>query len=181
MIVKRLGSALFLVLLALSVAGCASYAGRGLTPGVATLPEVLATMGAPAMQWREADGRQQLAYPRGPEGVHTFMVHLDTAGKLVRIENVLDERHFARIVPGVSTPEDVLRLLGPSTPQWTAYFMARDERVWEWLFCDSGGYQARFDVLFDGTTNIVRTTFSRPDYRGPDGGVPVCVPMAETD
>lgn len=173
MIRRLLKSALLLLLAAAILSACASYRGRGLTPGVATLPEVLSVMGEPAMRWQEADGAIQLAYPRGPEGPHTFMVHLGADGRLLRIENVLDERNFARIVPGLDQAQ-VLRVLGPSTPQWTAYFKARDELVWEWLFCDSGGLLARFDVLFDGTTKTVRSTMARPDYRGQDGVVPTC-------
>lgn len=158
---------------AVILSACASYGGRGLTLGVATLPEVLSVMGEPAMRWQDADGAVQLAFPRGPEGPHTFMVHLAADGRLLRIGNVLDEQNFARVVPGFDQAQ-VLRVLGPSTPQWSAYFKARDELVWEWLFCDSGGFLARFDVLFDGTTKTVRSTLARPDYRGPDGIVPPC-------
>jgi hypothetical protein len=68
----------------------------------------------------------------------------------------------------------VLRLLGPSQPQWTEYFKARDELVWEWRFCDSWNQVALFDVLFDATTGIVRTTYQRPDLMGRDGVAPFC-------
>ena len=56
----------------------------------------------------------------------------------------------------------------------TAFFEARDELVWEWRYCDGGNLMAKFDVLFDATTRQVRTSFSRPDYRGPEGVVPTC-------
>ena len=181
MICKFLRHTLFSMFVAAGLVACASYGGRGLAPGVATLPDVLTTMGEPAMRWQDADGSLQLAYPRGPEGMHTFMVYLAPDGRLVRIENVLDEKHFARIVPGISGQPEVLRILGPSTPQWTSYFSARDELVWEWLYCDSGGFQARFDVLFDGQTKLVRSTFSRPDYRGPDGAVLSCGSLPPRD
>ena len=157
----------------LIVSGCASYAGRDLVAGSSTEAELVAQMGAPAERWKAADGSLQLAYPRGPEGPHTFMAFFQADGRLVRIENVLTERHFAQIVPGMSK-EDVLRRIGPSQPQWTAFFAARDELVWEWRYCDYGGQLALFDVLFDGTTQRVRSTLSRPDYRGPDGVVPPC-------
>lgn len=159
--------------LAAGISGCAGYAGRGLVAGVADHAQVVSVMGQPAMRWQEADGSLQLAYPRGPEGPHTFMVRLAADGRLSAIGNVLDEAHFAQIVTGMDK-DQVLRILGPSTPQWTSYFKARDELVWEWLYCDSGGFLARFDVLFDGAGGRVRTTYSRPDYRGPDGAVPSC-------
>jgi len=169
----RWRSVLLYALLATALSACASYRGHGLEPGVATLPDVLATMGEPAMRWQDADGTVQLSYPRGPEGPYSFMVYLGADGRLKHISNVLNDAYFSHIVPG-SDQAFVLRTLGPSTPQWTAYFKARDELVWEWLFCDGGGSMARFDVLFDGTTKLVRSTMARPDYRGPDGGVPPC-------
>jgi len=169
----------FLVRLALLgsvlvLSACAGYSGSNLKPGVATLSEVVATMGAPAMRWKDADGREQLAYPRGPVGTQTFMAFIAPDGRLERIEGVLDMAHFARIEPGKSDQAAVLGLLGPSQPQWTAYFKARDELVWEWRFCDSWNALAFFDVLFDATTGIVRTTYQRSDLRGPDGRAPGC-------
>lgn len=171
---QRLGFSLLSVCIALTFPACAGYAGHGLQPGVARFTDVKATMGEPAMQWQDADGSLQLSYPRGPEGPHSFMAYLGPDGRLTRIENVLNERQFARIVPGVTTQAEVLRLLGPPTPQWTSYFTARDELVWEWLYCDYGNQNARLDVLFNGREGGVRATFSRPDYRGPDGAVPPC-------
>lgn len=134
-------------------------------------------MGVPAMQWQEADGTRQLSYPRGPEGPHSFMVFIDTDGRLLKIDNVLNDRHYALIVPGKTTQAEILRLLGPPTPQWTTYFAARDEFAWEWLACDATGFMIRFNVFFNGKEGAVRSTMARPDYRGRDGVVPPCGPM----
>lgn len=159
---------------ALIVSGCAAYGGSKLKAGVATRSEVMAALGEPALRWQDIDGGEQLAYPRGPAGTQTFMVFLGADGRLLRIEGVLDMAHFARIEPGKSDRGAVLRLLGPSPSQWTAYFERRDELVWEWRFCDAASKLARFDVLFDATTGVVRTSYQRPDYLGPDGIVPFC-------
>jgi len=145
------------------LSACASYSGRGLNPGEASLNDIIATMGEPAMRWQDTDGRLQLAYPRGPEGTQTFMVFVGPDDRLQQIEGVLDPVHFSRIKNGLSNKSDVLRLLGPSQPQWTAYFEARDELVWEWRFCDSWNEVAKFDVLFDATTGVVRSSYQRPD------------------
>lgn len=142
---------------ALALAGCASYSGRGLQPGSATLADVLKVMGTPARQWRDADGSQQLAYPRGPSGYHTFMVHLGPDGRLQRIENVLDTPFFALIRPGMDD-EQVTRILGPSQPFWTTVTPARRERVREWRYCDDWNAASRFDVLFDTDSGRVRST-----------------------
>jgi len=87
------------------------------------------------------------------------MVFLGADGRLRRIENVLDVPHFARLEPGKSDQATVLRLLGPSDPAGTVYFKARDELVWEYRYCDDWGEATRFDVLFDATSGLVRTTY----------------------
>lgn len=164
------------------VSACAGFGGRGLTPGVSTLPEVVASMGEPAMRWKDPDGREQLAYPTGPAGTETFMAFIDRTGRLERVEPVLNEAHFARIVSGTSDKDAVLRLLGPSPSQWTDYFRARNELVWSWRICDSWNQRAFFDVLFDGTTGIVRSTQQRPETAGGNRGNPGCsrVPQQAT-
>ena len=143
----------------LLLAACAAYSGSGLRPGEAGVDDVIRVMGEPAMRWRDPDGSVQLAYPRGPVGFHTFMVRIGPDGKLQRIVNVLDSNGFAQIRPGM-TEAQVLRVLGPPYPGWTAYFKARDELVWEWRYCDDLSEAARFNVLFDGATGTVRSSMS---------------------
>ncbi len=158
-----------LPLLGLLLAGCASYAGRGLIPGEARGEDVIARMGPPAMEWTNPDGSRLLAYPRGPLGVHTYMVHVGADGRLQFIENVMDPRSFARITPGMNQ-EQVLRTLGPSIPAWTSYSRARDELAWGWRYCDEWNQLTRFFVLFDGQTELVRSTMTvREDQIGECG------------
>jgi len=164
----------FLIFVAALLSGCASYSGSNLRSGESTLSEVIATMGEPAMWWKEADGSEQLAYPRGPAGTQTFMVFLTPEGRLDRIEGVLDEVYFARIEVGKSTKEDILKLLGPPPPHWITYFPARDELAWEWRFCTVFSTIAYFNVLFDGATGIVRSTLQRPDRGFARGGPVSC-------
>jgi len=147
---------LITILSAFLLVACASYSGRGLKPGDSRLEDVLRIMGDPAMRWQEPDGSQQLAYPRG---IHTFMVQIGADGRMQRIENVMGIKTFARISSGM-TKNQVLRILGPSLPSGTAYFKARDELVWEWRYCDEWNEAARFDVLFDGSKEVVRSTLS---------------------
>jgi hypothetical protein len=159
---------------ALALSACAGYGGSDLVPGQSTRAEVVASMGVPAMSWKEPSGREQLAYPRGPAGTQTFMAFMAADGRLEKIEKVLDMEHFMLIEGGRSDMNEVLRLLGPVTPGNDVYFKARDERVWSWLFCDSFSQEAYFDVLFDATTGIVRTTYRRPNSLGWDGSAPGC-------
>jgi hypothetical protein len=119
-------------------------------------------MGAPALRWQDADGAQQFAYPRGPAGFHTFMVHLAPDGRLRLIENVLDQAHLARVRPGMSK-EQVLRTLGPPDERLSAYFPARDELAWDWRFIEGFASPMRMIVLFDATSGTVRSTMIQPE------------------
>lgn len=150
---------------ALLLCSCAAYDGHGLKLGVDRLENVVDVMGQPAMRWQNPDGSVQLAYPRGPMGFHTYMVHIGSDGKLQQIENVLDEKNLSRIQPGM-TKEDVLHILGPSYDGWTAYFKARDELAWEWRYCNAWNAAARFDVLLDNSKGTVRKTMSRTESCG---------------
>ena len=152
----KLWLAIFSMLL---LGGCASYSGQGLKPGEDRLENVLHVMGQPAMRWQNADGSVQLAFPRGPMGFHTYMAHIAADGRLQQIEIVMDQKSFARIQVGM-TKEEVLYILGPAFPGWTAYFKARDELVWEWRYCDLWNEPARFNVLFDNSKATVRSTLS---------------------
>ena len=48
------------------LSACASYGSNALKPGISLLPEVIATMCMPAMNWKYQDDQEQLAYPSGP-------------------------------------------------------------------------------------------------------------------
>ncbi len=152
-------------------AGCASYSGRELQPGLASLEDVLATMGTPTLRWNMAGGGVQLSYPRGPEGMHSFMAWIGRDGRLERIENVLVPEYFDRIRAGM-LPDEVLQVLGPPVPHWTTFFPVRQERVWEWRICDRFN-PARFVVLMDAESQRVRGTFIYHDIQGPEGE-PLC-------
>ncbi len=155
------------------MAACAGYSGSNLKPGISTMPEIVASMGEPAMVWKNPDGSEQLAYPRGPAGTQTFMVYVGPDGKLQRIEGVLDMAHFAKVQEGISK-EQVLRIIGPSGPLWTQTYPRSNTLAWSWLFCDSASFQAFFDVMFDATTGIVKSTGQRPNEQGRLGIPPTC-------
>jgi outer membrane protein assembly factor BamE (lipoprotein component of BamABCDE complex) len=150
----------------LLVAGCASYSGWGLKPGMSTLDEVRRIMGEPAKICPLAGGGQNLIYPRGPAGLHTFNVKVDRDGVLGSIENVLEERGFALLRKGTSTRDDVLCIFGP--PYIETYFKAREELVWDFRFRDAWGYPSRFHLLFNEAGVVTGTLQIREDTSGAD-------------
>jgi hypothetical protein len=157
----RLAS-LGLTILAL-LGGCASYNGRGLKPGLSSEDEVQQAMGVPAAAWETPDG-PVWAYPRGPLGMATFLVRFDADGKLVLIEQVLDEEHFAQIRADM-TWDDVLHVIGP--PFQILAFPNLNEVSWDYRFRDLWGYSSIFSAIFD-EAGLVKRTFRQRENVGDD-------------
>ena len=139
------------------LAGCASYSGRGLKPGIASETEVKNVMGEPAATWEMPVG-SVWAYPRGPLGLETFLVRFNESGKLVLIEQVLDDERFAQIIPGM-TQDDVLHLIGPSV-QIKVTYPRTDTTSWDYRYRDDWSNSALFSVIFD-QAGLVKGTFKQ--------------------
>lgn len=113
-------SAFAVLLAALSFAaallsGCASYTGAALQPGASTQADARALMGPPAAVHKAPPGAgyaESWEYPHGPMGRHTFMARFDAAGKLVRVDQVLQAKNLATITYGTDTQAEVRALLG---------------------------------------------------------------------
>jgi hypothetical protein len=160
------------VLMMLLLGACASYSGRGLQAGVAGYDDVVKLMGQPVMHSQNADGTRELIYPRG--SMHTYKAVIAADGKLVSLDNVLDEAHFAQIQPGM-TKAQVQRILGPSVPAWTVYYASRDELAWEWRYCNAWRQAARFDVLIDATQGVVRSSMGMTESQRGLCGIAECM------
>ena len=148
----------FVLALAATAAGCASYDGYNLRPGSSTEAQVRGTMGTPAMEFRNPDGSRALVYPRGPMGTQTFFADLGPDGVMREIRPVLNEGSFNQIRPGTTTRDEILRMIGP--PGDTMHFARLDQESWEWRYYDSWGYLAIFSVNFDRDGKVV-SKFSR--------------------
>ena len=147
-----------LLALSLFAAACASYDGRGLQPGVTSESEVRRTMGPPALELDNPDGSRTLAYPKGPLGTRTYMVKLGPDGMVGGVEQVLNEDHFYRIVPGI-TRDDVLRTIGP--PSQVDEFPRLQQTAWEYRYQDAWGYTAILSVMIDPRGIVVGKTTRR--------------------
>ena len=140
-----------LLLISIVLSACAAIDGRGLKPGLSTETDVRNLMGAPALEWQEADGRRVLAYPRGPIGLQTFMVQLDKNNTLISIEQVLNDKHFNKIQRGLKEI-DVTHLIGP--PYRITPFKRRNEIAWDYRCLDDWGYSSVFSVIFDEAGSV---------------------------
>jgi outer membrane protein assembly factor BamE (lipoprotein component of BamABCDE complex) len=131
---------------------------KGLTPGVSTLDDVRRQMGKPETERVFDDGSRRLEYPRGPQGLNTYMVDIGPNGRLVAITQVLTAENFAKIRIGMSEDE-VRQLLGK--PGQVAAFPLKKETVWSWKWLEGGVTpEAFFNVHFGPDGRVVTTSRS---------------------
>jgi hypothetical protein len=121
--------------LLLIAAGCASFDGSSLKPGQATSADVERVMGTPA-ETRKVGGETFLYYPRQPFGDATFAARIGRDGRLIGIEQRLTDANVAKIVPNVTTGQQVRDLLGP--PWQTSHYALNDRTVWTWYMHEYG-------------------------------------------
>ncbi|WP_235971137.1 hypothetical protein [Azohydromonas caseinilytica] len=76
--------------------------------------QVQAIMGAPTGRYANPDGGTRLEYARGPMGLHTYMVDLDASGRVTGWKQVMDEREFNAITPGMPVQEMLRRIGRPA-------------------------------------------------------------------
>lgn len=132
---------------------------KGLTPGVTTVDQVREQMGKPETERRFADGSTRLEYPRGPQGLNTYMVDIGADGRLQAITQVLTAANFAKIHVGM-TDDEVRRLLGK--PGEVAVYPLKPETVWSWKWREGGvTEEGMFNVHFGPDHKV--TTTSRSD------------------
>jgi hypothetical protein len=149
------------IFLAALLSGCAGY--RNLQPG-ADASAVRAQMGAPKEVVKLADGGEAWFYPGGRVERQTYRAELGADGRLRKVEQVLDEQHFAQIVPGKSTGEDVRRLIGPPEQVYRGY----NETIWQYHYRWTPDSPYRLTVGFGGdgvVTGVARLT----ELDGPRG------------
>src|SRR2546430_6436084 len=110
------------------LAGCASYAGRGLAPGRSSAAEVEAVMGPATDRRPGPDSETVLWFPRMPYGDGTYAARVGADGRLVAIEQRLTEENIARIERGRTTADQVLDLVGP--PYRVDQFARMEREIW---------------------------------------------------
>ncbi|WP_144154167.1 hypothetical protein [Paraburkholderia sp. BCC1885] len=131
---------------------------KDLTPGVSTEEQIRRQMGKPETERDFTDGSKRLEYPRGPQGLNTYMVDIDRDGKLQAITQVLTAANFAKVQMGMSEDE-VRRLLGK--PGQVAVFPLKPETVWSWKWREGGvTEEGIFNVHFDAFHKVYTTSRS---------------------
>jgi hypothetical protein len=156
----------FLVLgVAVLLAGCAGYAGRGLVPGQSSADEVEALMGPAAERRPGAGGETVRFYSRQPNGRQMYAARIGPDGKLLAIEQRLTEDSLGKLVRGTSRSNDVRDLLGPPYQVDTFARLARE--VWSYNMYANGYKPMVLYVQFSGD-GVLREVmmFDDPRHEG---------------
>ena len=130
---KRLLALMLPLLAAASLtASCATAYGPGRVHPGDSEADVVRTMGAPTGRYTMPSGATRLEFARGPFGLDTYMVNLDSAGKVTGWDQVLTESHFAVIKQGM-TRDELLQALGhPSDIRFVA--RPKPAAVWSYRY-----------------------------------------------
>jgi len=154
---------LYAAFLALGLGGCDNFGLQQLKPGITTAQEVRERLGAPSMEWRNDDGSVTWEYPKGPQGVETYMVTIGTNQLFQGYEQVLNEANYVLIQPGMDEAR-VRRILGK--PAQVTTYPRKPETVWDWRIAGAmPSEEAHFHVHF-GPDGKVTGTSRRVEPKG---------------
>jgi hypothetical protein len=140
----------------LTLVACSSYAPPTDLTGI-TQDQLLARMGPPEMQRPLQGGGTRLEYPTGPYGHHTWFVDVDAAGRVLRSEQVLTEKNFNQIVPGMDQAQVRERLGRPNS----ASTLARSRGVvWNYRF--EGPFCEWFQIEISVAQKVRSAGYGKP-------------------
>jgi hypothetical protein len=149
------------LVLTLLLAGCASYDGGGLVPGKSLAHEVEQVMGPPAEVLKGAAGDEIWFYPRQPFGRRIYAASITSDGVLRGIEQTLTEANVSRIASGVTSVDEVHRLLGP--PYRVSRLQRQARNVWEYRMYNLVDYPFLLYVQFSDD-GLAREVLMLRDY-----------------
>ena len=144
-------------LTAVLLIGCSG--GSTLAPGRATEADVRAVMGKPVETRQRADGETVLWYsleiPDRAYGRGNYAARIAPDGRLISLEQRLNDVNIAKLLPGVSRAEDVRDALGP--PHRSYRLPGKVGEVWEYQL---EGFQRPLTLHVQLTSDqIVREVF----------------------
>jgi hypothetical protein len=97
----------------LVLSGCMTYAPSERFIGMPR-EQVIAELGSPRPAPTSLDSARRLDFPRGPRGKHTYAIEFDDAGKVIGYRQLLTEKNFGFIIPGMDV-QAVIDHIGVST------------------------------------------------------------------
>jgi outer membrane protein assembly factor BamE (lipoprotein component of BamABCDE complex) len=159
----RWAPALLALGLAWGLVACDQQAISELEEGVSTEADVRERFGAPEAVWDGPDGAQIYEYNRQPAGYQNYQITIGADGKMAALRQVLNERTFAEITPGMPM-EAVRRLLGKPMKITTFALKQETHYDWRWRNGPNESDSQVFTVVFNPDLRVVSTLSVRdPD------------------
>ncbi len=134
----------------LTLVGCDRVATGELQAGQSSVADLKLKMGEPASVNREGD-KEIWEYPLGPEGVRTYMMTINAQGTVEKIDQVLVDANFKRIVPGMTITE-VRRILGRNSKE-QRFGMTPNELTHKYKF-NANNEDQYFDVTYNAEGRV---------------------------
>jgi len=147
-----------IVLLALTVGGCASPAWQSITPGTSQA-ELQARVGTPAESYQMPDGSLRWFYPA--PGETKWAAEIDPRGHVVSVRQVLTAEDLGQARIGGWNMQDVLFRFGK--PAETAYFPLMHRTVWSYRYAEDSASFSTMHFYFD-PEGVLRLTQVMPDF-----------------
>lgn len=140
---------LLALLLAAALAGCASYKPQDIRTGQ-TEAELQPSMGTPTDRYPLTGGGTRLEYATGPQGRLTWMIDLDSAGRVVQWQQVLNERSFAQVQANYDgmDAQQLRQTLG--RPSYVRGGGWQGGQVWSWRYPTNECFWFQVSILDDG-------------------------------
>jgi outer membrane protein assembly factor BamE (lipoprotein component of BamABCDE complex) len=148
---------------ALLLMACDQQAISELEEGVSTEEDVRERFGQPEAVWDGPDGAQVYEYNRQPAGYQNYQITIGPDGKMTALRQILTERNFALIQPGMPM-EDVRKLLGK--PMKITTYDLKKETHHDWRYRDGPNESDSkvFTVVFNPDLRVLSTMSVRdPD------------------
>ena len=147
--------------------GCDQQRINELEEGVATEADVRARFGVPEKIWEARDmvalpvpgavtepGARTFEYNRQPAGTVNYMITIGPDGRMSALRQVLHERNFAQVLPGMSM-EQVRKLLGK--PMKVTTYALKQETHYDWRYLNPPNKPMIFTAVMDPDLRVVRT------------------------
>lgn len=129
-----------------------------LEEGVSTEADVRAAFGEPENVWDGPGGERIFEYNRQPAGHVNYMISIGPDGRMTALRQVLNERNFAKVQPGMMM-EDVRKLLGK--PMKQVPYPLKNETAWDWRYMEPPNTSMVFTAWFNPDMRVVRTSTQR--------------------
>jgi hypothetical protein len=135
---------------ALCLTACAGYSPNDRMLG-SSREQVIQVLGLPATEKSAPEGKVMM-FTRGPFGRHTYFVYFNGDGSMTRWVQVLHEKNFALVQPGM-TQDEVVSLIGEARVRTG---LARDRGyVWNYRYVNPHCIWFQIEFTRDDTVRSV--------------------------